>query len=97
MSATSYYVYYRVDPAKLAELRRAVTTLFEVIANECGTQGRWMRRRDDPTTYMEVYEGVGDGAKFEARLAAELERLGFARWLEKGSTRHVEAFVAAED
>jgi hypothetical protein len=96
MSVTNYYVYYRVDPAKLVELRRAVMALFEVMAREFAVQGRWMRRRDDPTTYMEAYEGVSDAAKFESRLPEEAERLGFARWLERGSARHTESFVAAE-
>jgi len=96
MSTSNYYVYYRVDPAKLDDLRRAVATLFESMARECGVQGRWMRRRDDPATYMEVYEGVSDAARFESHLPAEVERLGFTRWLERGSTRHTEAFVAAE-
>jgi hypothetical protein len=96
MSASNYYVYYRIDPARLEELRRSVATLFESIARDCGVQGRWMRRRDDPSTYMEVYEGVADAALFESRLLAEVDRLGFARSLEKGSTRHVECFVAAE-
>jgi len=27
-----------------------------VIERECGVRGRWMQRRDDATTYMEVYE-----------------------------------------
>ncbi len=97
MSATNYYVYYRVNPAKVEELRRAIVALFEAIARECGVQGRWLRRRDDPTTYMEVYEGIPDAAQFSARLASEIERLGFGRLLESGSTRHAEAFVAAED
>ena len=30
-----------------------------------------MRRRDDPTTYMEVFEGVKDEAAFEALLERE--------------------------
>ena len=46
-------------------------------------RGRWMRRRDDPTTYMEVYEGVADGKAFEALLEREGAKLGVPRRLER--------------
>jgi hypothetical protein len=42
-----------------------------------------MRRRDDPTTYMEVYEEVVDEAAFEAVLEREGARLGVPRHLER--------------
>jgi hypothetical protein len=42
-----------------------------------------MHRRDDPTTYMEVYEGVKDEAKFEALLEREGAKLGLPRRLER--------------
>ena len=51
--------------------------------SECGVRGRWMRRRDDPATYMEVYEGVTDEAAFEALLEREGAKLGVARRLER--------------
>ena len=40
-----------------------------------------MRRRDDPSTYMEVYEGVRDAKAFEAlgqNLRGETVKLGRA-------------------
>jgi quinol monooxygenase YgiN len=61
----NYYVYYKVTPEQAAELRQAIGELFRKVHAECGVQGRWMRRRDDPATYMEVYEGVKDAAAFE--------------------------------
>ena len=75
----NYYVYYKVDPKRLAELREGVAHLFAVVERECGVTGRWMHRRDDPATYMEVYEGVEDTAKFEAVLSRESEGLGLKR------------------
>ena len=42
-----------------------------------------MHRRDDPATYMEVYEGVKDAAKFEAVLARESTGLGLQRRTER--------------
>ena len=65
---TNYYIYYRVDPASEGSVRLQVRTLFQKIQVTSGIRGRWMRRRDDPSTYMEVYEGVSDSAAFEALL-----------------------------
>jgi hypothetical protein len=42
-----------------------------------------MRRRDDPATYMEVYESVTDEAAFEALLEREGAKLGVPRRLER--------------
>jgi len=83
----NYYVYYKVDPRQLDELRAAVASLFTAVERACGVRGRWMRRRDDPTTYMEVYEGIGDEAAFEALL----ERAGAGL----GVQRRIERFVCA--
>jgi hypothetical protein len=79
----NYYVYYKIPPERLDELRVAVQSLFDSIEKRCGVRGRWMRRRDDPSTYMEVYEGVQDEAPFEALLEREGAKLGVARKLER--------------
>ena len=83
----NYYVYYKADPSRLTELRAAVEALFDAVEQACGVRGRWMRRRDDPTTYMEVYEGVADEAAFEALL----ERAGAGL----GAQRRIERFTCA--
>ena len=57
--------------------------LFQDVERACGVRGRWMRRRDDPATYMEVYEDVGDQAAFEALLEREGAKLGVPRRLER--------------
>ena len=54
-----------------------------MVEKQCGVRGRWMRRRDDPETYMEVYEGVTDEAAFEALLEREGAKLGVPRRLER--------------
>jgi hypothetical protein len=80
---THFYVYYKISPEQLVELRGRVQALFRTIESQCGVRGRWMRRRDDPSTYMEVYEGVADAAAFEALLEREGAKLGVQRKLER--------------
>jgi IMP cyclohydrolase len=84
---TSYFVYYRVDADRLPALRLDIERLFEAIERATGVRGRWMRRRDEPSTYMEVYEGVRDDRTFESLLEQEAAKLGLQR--------HVERFVCA--
>lgn len=84
---TSYYVYYKVDAARREALRDEVQLLFARVHAACGVRGRWMRRRDEESTFMEVYEGVTDDAAFELLLARESAALGLER--------HVERFVCA--
>ena len=79
----NYYVYYKIAPDRLAELRPAVKALFKTIEDQTGVRGRWMRRRDDPTTYMEVYEGVNDDAGFEDLLEREGVLFGLPRKVER--------------
>jgi hypothetical protein len=84
---TSFYVYYRVDADRLPALRREVDRLFDAIEKATGVRGRWLRRRDEPATHMEVYENVSDERAFEALLEREAAGLGLQR--------HVERFVCA--
>lgn len=84
---TSYYVYYRVEAGRVESLQEEVRQLFRTIEAATGVRGRWMRRRDEPATYMEVYEDVGDEQAFEALLAREAAKLGLER--------HVERFACA--
>ncbi len=69
--------------AQLDELLKKIHDLFGLIHQQFGIRGRWMRRRDDPTTFMEVYEEVADPAAFEAVLEREGAKLGVPRRLER--------------
>jgi hypothetical protein len=79
----NYYVYYRLDPARAEASRATVREIFDAIERAAGVRGRWMRRRDDGATYMEVYEGVCDAAAFEVLLEREGARLGVERKVER--------------
>jgi hypothetical protein len=93
---TSYYVYYRVDAGKVGSLKLEIKKLFEEIQKQTGICGRWMHRRDDPLTYMEIYEGVKDEAAFEALLERECGLLGLQQFVAAGTGRRREIFIAAE-
>lgn len=84
---THYFVYYKLPGGDTAAARPQVQALLAAVESATGIRGRWMRRRDEATTHMEVYENVRDEAAFEAALAREGARLGVAR--------HVERFVDA--
>jgi len=84
----NYYVYYKIDPQRLDQFRPKVETLFKTLQQQFGVRGRWMRRRDDPATYMEVFEGVKDEAAFDTALEREGAKLGVSRKIER--------FISAE-
>lgn len=90
----SYFIYYRAA-GDASELRAAVGAMQRALAQEIGVAGRLMRRADDPTTWMEVYEPVHDASGFERCLAAAVARFEVERLLAADARRHVERFVAA--
>jgi hypothetical protein len=92
--SSSYYVYYRVPPANAARARAAVGALQKDLSLATGVGGRLMRRRDDETTWMEIYENVADGTGFESKLEELAERHGVAALLAPGSSRKQEVFRA---
>jgi hypothetical protein len=90
----SFYIYYRVPAQNAERARVAVRELQRELSDIAGIGGRLLRRRDDETTWMEIYENVQDGARFEAELAKLVERHGLAALLVQGSSRKQEVFRA---
>lgn len=95
MTRANLYVYYRVDPTRRDALRAAIHTLFDAVAQTHGIRGRWMCRRDDPATYMEIYADVEDVTALAAFIEQVCERTGFERLLVDAGARHAEIFVDA--
>jgi hypothetical protein len=79
----NYYIYYEIPAERTGQVRPMVEALFSVVEKQLGVRGRWMRRRDDPATYMEVYEGVADERAFEALIEREGAKLGLERRVER--------------
>lgn len=90
----NYYIYYRVPPGNAAPARAAVVAMQRALSEATGIGGRLLRRRDDETTWMEVYESVPDGPSFELKLAELVERHGVPALLAPGSSRKQEIFRA---
>lgn len=81
------YIYYRVRPEQEDGCRRGVAHLQAAL----GSSARLLRARDDPHTWMEVYENVPED--FAEALALAAARHDFNRFLAEGSQRHMECFV----
>jgi len=90
----NFYIYYRVPAQNADRARAAVNALQRELSDNARVGGRLLRRRDDETTWMEIYENVQDGARFEAELAKLVERHGLAALLVPGSSRKQEVFRA---
>jgi hypothetical protein len=89
----SYYIYYRVPAENAARARAAVGAMQRELSEIAGIGGRLLRRRDDETTWMEIYENVADAERFEAEIAGLVERHGLAALLAPGSARKREVFL----
>jgi len=91
--SASYYIYYRVDMARAGHARRVVEALQQEVLDLTGVAGRLLQRRDDPSTWMEIYEDVADEAAFASSLERAVERSGVAKSLAVGSRRVTETFL----
>jgi Domain of unknown function (DUF4936) len=90
----SYYIYYRVPPGNAERAQAVVGALQRDLSEATGIEGRLLRRRDDETTWMEIYEDVPDAARFESKLAEIVARHGVLALLAPGSSRKQEIFRA---
>ncbi|TXH75263.1 DUF4936 family protein [Thiobacillus sp.] len=73
------YVYYRIDPAQTSLVAPRIDALLDALARYCSEPPRRLRRCDDPSTWMEIYEGIADFAAFSAameRAALDLDCAG---------------------
>jgi hypothetical protein len=88
----SFYIYYRVDPAKAGACEPRVRELLTLMRKVTGVQGRLMVKRDEANLWMEVYENVADDSRFEWELADAAGKLKLKDFLQNGTGRHVECF-----
>lgn len=86
----SYYIYYRV--AQPAQAQTLVRHIQAALKDKTGIDGRLLRKHDDPSIWMEIYEDVGDIDAFEQCLAAAVHETNFTAVLVTGGVRHMECF-----
>lgn len=89
-----YFIYYRVR----AEIDRddahaSIRCMQAALTRRTGVVGRLMERRNDDSTWMEIYESVINPDAFEIALHAETGDHKFDELLEPGTARHIERFV----
>ena len=94
MALSHYYIYYPVRIGLEADLARTLHNLQADVGEQTGITGRFLRKADDPWTWMEIYENVTDSAAFDDALAQGLDRHGLERFIDDGGRRHTERFVA---
>ena len=77
-----------------ADLARTLHNLQADVGEQTGIAGRFLRKADDPWTWMEIYENVVDVPAFDAALEQAIARHGVLRFIDEGASRHTERFVA---
>jgi hypothetical protein len=88
---THYYIWYRVQGDVIAA-HAAVDGVIKDMYATVGVLGRRLVRRDDPRTWMEIYENVADARRFEEALRMAEQRRNVAEFIE-GGKRHLEPFL----
>jgi len=89
----NYYIYYRVTPSAEARARATIDAVQSALRRDTGIQGSLLRRDDDPSTWMEIYEDVAEPLRFEAELGRLLAQHGFDGCMASDSSRHIERFT----
>jgi len=93
VTRANLYVYYRADPARMDAVRAAVGALFDAVWETYGMRPRWMCRRDDAATCMEIYADVEEVDALAAFIGRQCEAMDFRRLLTDAGIRHAEIFV----
>lgn len=93
MSPSCYYIYYPVRIGLEGDLARVLYNAQADLQARTGIAGRFLRRADDPWTWMEIYENVTDVPAFDAALEQAIERHGLLRFVDEGGRRHTERFI----
>lgn len=94
MSA-SYFIWYRVHADQhggVGDAETVIRAMMGRLACRAGVVGRLLKKRDEPATWMEVYEGVGDGDRFERELARAVDEYDVEMFCV--DRRHTECFLS---
>ena len=92
---THFYVWYTVRGG-LDTAMRAISRLMTAVEERTGVAGRVLARRDDASTWMEIYENVDDPVRFERALSELVHEHEVLTHVED-ARRHTERFAALPD
>jgi len=87
-----YYIYYRVKDND-AETETQIRAMQTRLACRSGISGHLLKRRDDPSTWMEIYENVADSINFEHQLARAVSEFDVDMFLAGDGRRVTECFA----
>ena len=93
MTPSHYYIYYPVRIGMETDLARTLYNAQPEIDEATGVAGRFLRKADDPWTWMEIYENVTDVAAFDAALEQAVIKHALLRFVDEGGRRHIERFL----
>lgn len=85
-----YYIYYKVRSDDL-ETEHQIRSMQARLACRSGHDGKLLKRRDDPLTWMEIYEQVKDSTAFEQHLARVVAEFDVAMFI--NGNRVTECFM----
>jgi len=87
-----FYVYYRIRSDAAAGAHASVARLSREVEQRTGVLGHLVRRMDDPTLWMEVYQNVADATAFAVVLNEAARNAGIAAHLAEDGARKTERF-----
>jgi len=87
-----YYVYYRIDQNDAPTLEPIVASMQARLRCQTGVTGRLLKKREEPSLWMEVYENVENAMQFEDALQRCVDRFEIEIFLGPDSVRKIECF-----
>ncbi len=89
-----YYIYYRVDEARVDELEANIRRMQQELERQTGIAGRLLKKSEEPLLWMEIYEKVADAEAFGQALVDGVEKHKLKLFLQPGTARMVECFIS---
>lgn len=84
------YVYYRLDPGRVAEAETVIRALMAQMTCRAGVEAQLLKKCDEPLLWMESYSGISDAERFLRELSSAVNECDVVTFLNGG--RHVECF-----
>ncbi|MFN3715441.1 MAG: DUF4936 family protein [Thiobacillus sp.] len=88
------YVYYRIRPDRTADALARASAQMRAMRAFCTLPPRIMQRCNDPSTWMEIYEGIADWTAFASAFDRATAESGLASCL--AGERHLECFLSRD-